>query len=436
MGSFGVPDSIVTVGHARRVWLAVILACGVLVRLPLLPLSGYPPDLAYWKSWATYSTAFGIQHVYALDVPGQAYPPVLLYLLWGLGRLYHFVWPAADDSAILTAFVKVPALVGDILCVLFVARLASRRSSTFLGPVAAASLLAFHPAMIWLSSYWGQVDVLLGVLVAAAWVAAWRGAALIAGALAALAVLTKPQALIAVPILTTVLYARRRSGGVALAGGAAWIVAVALTLPFLAAGYRTALTHVYTGAGNIYPYWSVNGFNPWWAVVVATGGADAPLTYLDDRGFLGPITPRRLGIALLLAATAWIVVRAFRVASRPEMGPRSRGWRLLTLQWLAFFLFTTQMHERYLVPALVSFAPAAVMERRWFWIYVAMSVAVLLNLLYMVPGLDVIGRAVRTFTGRGLVVAGGLTIIAGLLVAAEIREGKKGGAGALSRGQG
>jgi Gpi18-like mannosyltransferase len=425
MGSSGVLDSTVPLDRSQKAWLLLVLACGLAVRLPLLPLTGYAPDLAYWKSWASYSTAFGIHEVYALDLPGQNYPPVVLYLLWAVGSLYHAIWPAADDSAVLTAFVKLPALLGDLLAIPFLIRFASRRTPGHLGPIGAASLLAFHPALVWLSSFWGQVDILLGLLVAVAWMAAWRGAAVWTGLLTAVAILTKPQALVVLPAIAAVLLARRRMGGLLLAAGSAWIASFVLVLPFLAAGYRCVLTHIYTGAGDVYPYWSVNGFNPWWAAVVATGGGDTPLTYLDDRGFIGPITPRRIGLVVLLGATAWIVSRAFALARDPGERYRARAWRLLTLQWLAFFLLPTQMHERYLVPALVSFAPAAVLERRWFWIYGALSLGVFLNLLYMVPGIAIVRRVVRFTTLNGILVALLLTAVAVLIVIAEVRGGRR-----------
>lgn len=408
--------------QSTRPWiepkLLGVLLLGLAIRVLLMPRVGYGPDIGFWKSWLTYSTEFGISNVYALQLPGQTYPPVLLYMLWLLGRLYLLIWPAAD-SAWLTAFVKVPAVAADLVAALLLARIARRRDSR-LSPVHAASLVALNPVWIWLSAYWGQVDILHGGLVAGAWYAALAGAPGIGGALLAVAALTKPQGLLALPAVAMLIARRSGSRGLlrAIAVGAGCTIVICL--PFLVKGYAGRLFQIYAGAGNVYPILSLKAFNPWWIVTVVIGGRLGEDLPSDAGTIVAGISPHWIGLGLFLAATVWIVVRC---AGRPE---GSRAWRLLTLQWLAFFLLPTQVHERYLAPALVSIAVAALFDRRSRILHALLSLAVMLNLLYVVPGVAWVANAVRVVTLNGVLVALGLCAIAFVLVRDEIRDGRIG----------
>jgi Gpi18-like mannosyltransferase len=407
----------------RDPWIAAIILAGVLIRLPALTHAYYPHDIAFWKSWLTYSTFFGIQNVYGLPMPGQTYPPVLLYLLWGLGSIFRGIWPRAEDTPLLTAIVKIPAVAGDILAALLLAAYIARRPAVgATGRRAAAAILALHPALIWLSSLWGQVDVLHGGLAAGACVAALAGSAGWTGALVALGILTKPQGLIIAPAVAALLAARTGKRGIIRAILFGTATTIVVTLPFVLAGFASSIVKIYAGAGSVYPYLTLNAFNLWWGVLAAGGGTQRILDFRDDVHLLGPVTPRGIGYFLFLVATIWIVRRCWIVARTGGSIDHSRAWRLLTLQWLAFFLLPTQVHERYLVPAVIALAPAAILDRRWRWTYAALSLGVLLNLMYVVPGSERLAPIVRAISGRGVIVALVFAGIAVLLARAEIRE--------------
>ncbi len=396
--------------------IPAILLAGLLLRLPLIARLGYPPDVAYWKSWLSYSAEFGLWNVYQLELPGQAYPPVIMFLLCGLGLLYRAIWPSAGDSAWLTAFVKLPSIAGDLAAAALLAALARRKEADGrLGPRGAAALLAFHPAAIWLSSFWGQADLLLGGIVVAGWWMILRRSPVAAGALLAIALLTKPQAMVVLPASAALLLGRCGAGGLLRAVGSGAVVASFLSLPFVLAGDGSALVRIYVGAGNVYPYLSLHAFNPW-GVVGWLAGSPGELVR-DDGALVAGIAPKSIGIALLLAASAWIAWRAFRIREN------GRAWRLLTLQWFAFFLLPTQIHERYLVPALASFAAAVVHDRRWMAAFVVASAGIWLNLLVVAPGIPAIARIVEAVTLHGAIVAAGFIAIAILLLRAEIQEG-------------
>ncbi|MBD3160622.1 MAG: hypothetical protein GF346_00680 [Candidatus Eisenbacteria bacterium] len=407
-------------GLDRSVW--ALLGLGLLIRAVLLPTAGYGPDVAFWKSLLTYTHVFGVQDVYAMETPLQPYPPLFVYLLWGLGHLYTLFF-SPDDGSLLTVFVKAPAVAGDLLAALLLARFALRRAGAeTLAPLKAAGLLVLHPVLIWISAHWGQVDVLHAAIAAGAWGAALSGTPVLAGILLALGVLMKPQGLIVLPAAVALLLARSGSRGLLRAVAAGTAIFALLLVPFLVAGHARALVDLYAGAAARYPYLSVYAFNPWWIVsLLAGGGRDAAL--IPDDGGIGALaTPRFLGAVLFLAATVWI---AARLALRAGAGTftDARGWRLLTLQWFAFFLLPTHVHERYLVPALLSLAPAVILEPRWVKPYLLLSLCILLNVIYVFPGAPWLLWAARILSGEGVLVALVLSGLALLLVRAEIREG-------------
>jgi hypothetical protein len=267
------------------------------------------------------------------------------------------------------------------------------------------------------------VDILHGAICAGAWAAACAGLSGAAGGLLALGVLTKPQGLIVVPAALLFLYARCGIGGILRAGGIGVVVSGLLLMPFLLAGYGKEVAGIYLGAAGLYPFVSVYAFNPWWIVALLLGGGRETPLIRDDVGVGGVLTPRFLGMLLFFAATAWLCVRSYRVA-RKASPSGSRAWRLLTLQWLAFFLLPTHVHERYLAPALVSMAPAVLLEPRWRWSYLVLSLCVLLNVMYTLPGSAGLLAVARVVSGEGVLVAAALTWVAVGFVRAEIREGR------------
>jgi Gpi18-like mannosyltransferase len=408
--------------------IALVLLLGLVIRALFLTHPGYQPDVQFYKSYLTFSTTFGLEHTYALETELQPPSPVFVYIFWGLGKIYTGLWPEARDTPLLTAFVKIPAVLGDLLVALLLAVYARRQQgSGVLSPTVAAALLALHPALIWTSAFWGQVDILHSGITAGAWGAAIAGSTGTAGCLLALGACTKPQGMIVLPLALALILGRSGWKGIVRAAGFGIALAALIILPFLLAGYAKQLLGVYVGASAKYPFLSINAFNPWWIVSsLAGGGWRAEL--VPDDGRLGPVTPHAIGWFLFALATIWILWRGYRLGKTTPF-PQSRAWRLLSLQWLGFFLIPTQIHERYLLPALVSLAVVLVLERRLWWLYGLLSLGVLLNIVSVFPGHQSLLGVVRVLSGDGVAVAIALCLVALVLVVAEVREGRATGAG-------
>jgi hypothetical protein len=97
---------------------------------------------------------------------------------------------------------------------------------------------------------------------------------------------------------------------------------------------------------------------------------------------VGPVTHRDVGLAAFGLWTAFILASLWRWATEAGLV------HACALQFFAFFMLPTQMHQRYILPAAVLLALVAPLSRRARWLFVALTLTAALN-----QGLD-LARAV------------------------------------------
>jgi len=367
----------------RREWLAGLTLLTLLL-VSFVSRSGFPWDRGDWVSWAQHIQKHGLAHAYD---SGANYHPLWLYVLDLYARLCPT--PQAVDAYI--PFLKLAALSFDVLIVLAVSGLlagagVARRRSLW--------LLA-NPAFVYISLLWGQVDsVFTAFLVLALW-AAVRGAPVSGSVCLTLALLAKLQAVILVPPLAVLLLwpARRQPRRIAAAAVASLGTALAVLAPFILAGTFGQVVEVFRSAIGFHPVVSKGAYGFW---TLLLPGED--LGALEDSGGVLGMPYKSLGLGLcglhyLLALGA--MLRAWRGESLAgAQGQRlARLCSALALMVMAFFLFATQMHERYLYPAVPLMGLAAALTGRW-GAYLGLSAGFLLNLEHVL-GATLFARLVR-----------------------------------------
>jgi Gpi18-like mannosyltransferase/predicted membrane-bound dolichyl-phosphate-mannose-protein mannosyltransferase len=320
---------------------AAFLLTGLLIlkTIALLFFGGYHVDVGTYEAWALQLARGGpasmYQSGYFLD-----YPPGYLYLLWAAGSVANSI--GATGAGLRTIIGTPPLLADFALSVLIFAlmlRFYDRTTAWW-----AMLFFALNPALLFDTVVWVQTDsaftlamVLSVVLfIDEQFVAGWS--------LAALALLTKPQAISILPLLFawTLMRANWRIGtGAALAFIAVIAVAAA---PFQLNHPWSWLPELYLSTAAYYHETSVNAFN----FMALLGG----LRVSDTETILG-FSYFWLGITLLAALYGFVLWLATR-----------RGvWRnLLYASFVlvfGFFMFAPRMHERYLYPALVFAIPLA-----------------------------------------------------------------------------
>ena len=232
--------------------------------------------------------------------------------------------------------------------------------------LAARSVLLLLPPLIGDTAYWGQVDAvpaLLGVLAVThlnarsrkIWPAFFLG----------LAVAYKPIMVLIAPVAWIVSLKR---------GWRVWELPLFSALICLATGIPTggwqAATHlwsrVFDQAGT-YPYLTVNAFNLYSLV--------PNLAWIPDRESVLSVSGHLLGLTLFGASAIRLLLVWRAHAWQPKYAPRLAATLLI-----AFYTFTTRMHERHLLFGLPFLALAAGEESFLLLPLSLLSATFLLNL--------------------------------------------------------
>jgi 4-amino-4-deoxy-L-arabinose transferase-like glycosyltransferase len=346
-----------------------------------------------------WARASGGRRPWGVYTPGAGadncdYPALVPYLLT-LAEAGRLGLGAAALSTASILLLKLPGLLAHLLAVPLGASGLARPLGEARARQAAA-FLALSPALFVNSAAWGQFDVLLAFFLLAALVALLRGWPGAAGAALGLALSTKLLAVVVIPLM--VLFAALHFGRKRLLafGGAALLVLLLLSLPHVLSGAGRGVLSAYTGAVNYYPYRTAEAYNTWYVLDrydVLVRGMSPSLARRDDRPAVGPLTFHHLGLLAFAAYTALLLAV---LARRPT--PRALLWAL-SLDLFAFFMLPTQVHQRYIVPAVVFLAVLAPLSARALFLCLGVTATATLN-----QALDL----VRALPGRAA-LAGALT---------------------------
>ena len=360
--------------------LPLILAGALLLRMGLSPMQGLDFDIGTNQGWAKSAVELGLARSYTQQVSGAMlpnYPPFSMMIFATTGHIYKtFVSPVYDAG--LPAYriiIKLPAIFADLLlCVLLgwiVAKMRGRNAGWL-----AAGIAALHPAIVYESAVWGQTDSIFTLfLVASIAALAWERTA-IAAAFFTLAFLTKAQTAALLPLFGVWYLIRPVRMLWGLAGSIPVLLIV--LLPFAIGGAIPAVWNVYAGSVGYYPVISSAAYNFWWSLL-----ADSSWSRHDTELVFGVITFRAAGYLLFTGITGASLLVSIRRMIAPMTRKQTLGllFLLASLSSFAFFLFLTEMHERYLFPFVAFGLPVAFLGRKEAWLYALVSGLFFMNLL-------------------------------------------------------
>ena len=386
---------------ARRP-ITLVLAGALLLQLALAALPTFAADADLFRAWGELIVRVGPENLYHTSL-FHAYAPGYMYFLWLLGDL--------DDAFGLSISqwnyaLKLPSIVANLGSAYLLYRfLAGQRSERRIG---AAALYLLFPATLLIGPIWGQNDsVLVFFLMLTVYFLAKDRP--VAAALAFSAgFIVKPQAVAALPFLLFWVVRDhppqwRRVGAslrvpvlpsvwLRMAGSSLLLILVVI-YPFFPSHVPwrpfVGLAHQVGSATNAWPMNSFFAFNFW--TVLGKDLADrcdssqcvnptiSHVTYITHgTEFLG-LSTRFWGWALFAVAIASVlyVLRSARGPAFLALGT--------SLSILAFYLFTTRMHERYLFPFFLPFLAACVLlKSRVLWTVFGLLGAVHFLNLYLV----------------------------------------------------
>ncbi|MEX0684251.1 MAG: hypothetical protein WD904_05225 [Dehalococcoidia bacterium] len=377
--------------------IAILLATGLILRLSLAFLPGFGVDMGTFMAW---SNSLANNHPWNFYQPNMFtdYAPGYMYVLWLIGELnqtFHFT-PAQFEYIL-----KMPSIIADLASAFLIYRILDKQSpGARLGAVA---FYVFFPAALLIGPIWGQVDSILAffLLLSVYYIARDRP---LHGAVAyTVGFLVKPQAIAALPFLAfwilrdRMAWRRHVLGGLQLRSPVLtdvrtilmcvvvpFIVLLVLITPFFRAE-PWRLFEVLYDATNVANY-RVNSF---WAYNFWNFGGLFEQGFKCDLPSACPpgaqstewfgIATRYWGIALF-AGSLTVILWSLRNA-------RDTGYIALgtALSVLAFYLFLTRMHERYVFAAFLPLLVAAVMiNGRVLWAaFVVLATAHFINLYHV-----------------------------------------------------
>ncbi len=346
-----------------QVFLVVLtLAVSLLVRLLLFRYHGYYIDENSFKAWYNTAAEKGLSNFY--DSTWSDYPPFNIYIFWIFGKLAHALGPGS-----LYLLIKLPQNLFDLATAYLIFRFIRQRYS-FLFALGAMAVYALNPATIFDSAVWGQMDSIYAFFMVASIYALMRSKYELSGGLLSIAVLTKPQSVVLLPVVAYVIL--RKGGWKRSVSSAAVFLALVFLIiaPFHWSNPITFLIDRYKGYG-VYPYNSLNAYN-FWALL----------------GFWKQDTVPHLGLSYQSwGIIAFVIFAAFvmwQLHRKP--GGRAPVFAAFLLMF-GFFMLMTRMHERYLFPVLallaLSFSP-----RHPPWLYVGLTGTFFANLVYVMSVLN------------------------------------------------
>ena len=382
--------------------LVKLLVIAALIRITGLLGPGHGGDLFAFQTWAEDAARNGLGSYYAAG--GDSNYPPMLYLLWPLGIALN---GGELTFAIRTLSIPFDLALGALL--FFVGRAFAQRERDGL---LAAGFYVLNPAVVLCGPMWGQVDGMGALPMVGALVAVARGRIVLAGFLAVLAGLVKPQYGVAAFVLAgLVLFWLRSPGGlrrVAILGLAGLIAFVAVLGPLGMGplGYLDLMGETF----GRYKVHSGFAFNPWGMLFGFNN---------DDGNWFLVGTVLEL---LAIGGSLWLLRRR-----RDLVGLLAVG----SLIALTLYFVPTRAHERYLYGAIALLAPLAVAEPRLRRPFYALSATFFLTLAYVLansPYRILPGPKLNDFPGWLIAVMCGVTTASGLWVAwrlvALLRRGR------------
>ena len=352
----------------EKLALVGLLLAVFVVKLIVAPHFGFDTDLGTYKAWALRLADIGPADFYAPNYFCD-YPPGFLYILWLIGLLFKATGMSTAAGTLSTVVIKLPGLVADLLSswLLYVLLRPRAGARTTWAIVLAYTL---NPAVIFNSAIWGQTDSFFTLELFLGVTLMLQSQVVLGWALVVLSALTKPQALIFLPLLTTWRGNWDRPERPVIIAATSIGVAALLTLPFLA---PFALAEHYSKGAAYYAETSVNAFN----LMALIGGFRQ-----SDSGMLGFMTYKTWALVLVVLFFGYL---AYLVYKRRDA---EMYLYLCFLLPFGFFMLSTRMHERYLFPCLLFLAPLLPRRRRLWVIFGGLTFTYFLNLWYILRALN------------------------------------------------
>jgi hypothetical protein len=358
----------------------VILFLALTVHLLLLaPVFGEGRNVWTYKNWMWQANIESLQSLYLEPwAPAQGvYPPVSLYILNFIGWAYESIGgsipvPLEEPTPPLAVLISLPGAMCNVLISLAIYLWIQPRKGDKWAHMAMAAF-AFNPAVVLVSTRWGQMDSIHSLVVLLAVMSAMDRRPALSWALISLGTAVKPQALFFVPVVLVLTWLKCGWRSLWLGMLAAASTTIVVMSPFVDSGTWQNVVGHFTSL-PAYNLSTHNAHNLWWLAGMGKSHPDTTIVGGLSLPVLGPLTYKAVGFSLFGIA---LLFALWRLASICE-----GGWMWATVAYVAFafFMLPTKIHANYLYTVFPLLAMALSQSNSLRAVYVTLSATWLLNL--------------------------------------------------------
>jgi Gpi18-like mannosyltransferase len=336
-----------------------------------LPDSGY--DKHFWESWAKDMMINGLGSIYLS--PEADNHPLNMYLV---KLMSYFFSDPASITATSVNWLKAIVFPFNLLSILLVVFLLKQNGMATSG----VCWLILNPAFWYNTVIWGQLDVVFTFYAFLALILAERKYWKLAWLSFLVALNFKLQAIVIAPLLLiltyhSIKYDSLKGKGTGLFG--LLVFQITILSPFIFAGHLPETLSALSGRSiNPYPVIARQAYNVWhFFFADPFNTPDSVKIFHLPMKIWGLILFGLASAMNMSLLTLAVLNRAFENLMRWER--LSVIFQVAALVYLAFFLFNTQMHERYVHPAILfSVIPFLIAKDRV--VYLLISFAYLFNM--------------------------------------------------------
>jgi Gpi18-like mannosyltransferase len=350
--------------------LPLISVLTYLVLVFLAPKHGHDWDNYCWGLWAEMIQSKGLSAAYNSDSVIN-YLPLYLYVL----KVYAVLVPKAALFE-MTYCLKAIGLLFDVASIFILTQLINQENKRWKYFLLGLLNIGF----IYNSFVWNQVDGILSFFVFTSILTAHKQKPILAVSLFVLAINFKLQGIIFLPILLALL--AESFNKIILIRGILAIIGlqVLILLPFIFAGNVWNVWETAKGSMDYYPSISMNAYNFWYFFY------EGSLMFVKDSNiFIFGFTHKQIGLTLFIGSSTIVLFPLFVQSVKRIFRKETENTELktiflsATLLPLLFFYFNTQMHERYVHPALIFSTGLAFLYGAWGQ-WVSLSIAYVLSM--------------------------------------------------------
>lgn len=324
------------------------------MRLYLLLKPGYSFDISCFLDWGKRIGSGGFWSLFSGDYylnNGIDYPPLIpLICSWWFSLtsnqspLYYKILPTIFELGLIA------------VNVFFILKSHFKYKNLLL------AVVIIQPALALVTSAWGQVDAIMSLLIITGFLF-WEKNLYLSSIFLFLAFLAKPQASIAIFVYFLCLFFLPKKKEF-FRQAVLFIILFAMSIAIFKLFGNSNFLDPYTKSVGRYTNISLNAFNLWWLIL-----SEKAWSMQDTTG------PYRT-IGFLLFAVFQIPTLIYVIKNKINF---SRIMLLTAYSYLLFFIFPTQIHERYMFPAVALLAVPAINGGTPFYLYLVLTATFFYN---------------------------------------------------------